>query len=877
MLKRETLTADEGLMGTSVPLELAIPEGVDVSTLDIKLPSGKLVKCDEEPIHTPGAIQDFGVLFVIDRNYKIRQISQNTESILGICYDHLLGTSVLDLVKDSSSRSVFVQQCRKVSGEPANGDPHVFTLMLTLPTTKPGSSTPDHQVPFYAALHKIAVPAHMDKPEDFMFICELELCNDQLHPLDPSPQLEHQDRHEPEFSRWDEDAEMGFEEPGALNFLSVMTQLSNRLGKASRIEELVQLLSRIFLKITGFDRVLIYQFDEEWNGDVLSESRNESVTTESFYDLHFPATDLPSQARELYKLDKCRCLYDRLAPTAKIVMTQDLKDAPPLDMSCAFLRALSPIHLKYLENMGVRSIMSIPLMNMGQLWGLISCHAYRPKRVTFLARSFFRNTSEMISSYIEKLWLVKRLEERTLIQKVTAETPSDEEVTRYAPAREQHLLTSFDADYAVICIDGTPALPDTSDCLTEIQALIEYIQSKNWDKITHSRSILEDFPDYTAAKRIAGFLHIPFTPHDKDFVTLLRYEQVEYVKWGGNPHEKHVVQHPYEKNKLRLEPRNSFKLWQEAVRGKSKRWTEGQLEMAGILQLLYIRFITVFRAMHSAMEKSRLKNVLLRNASHEDEGRDENFLALSAVRRQLTATLNNLESALHRRPDDVVAAKYLTRSQDAGKSLLWTIDDLLNLAQVQDDAMILRKEPFPIQETIRNVAQMFEIDAAQRNLEFFVLGESALPKIVIGDRGRFRQILTNLCSNALKYTSRGHVRVDCAVLEKKKGSVVCQIAVADTGVGIPNDKMAIIFQSFEQVDVNRRAERQGFGLGLAIVSSIIQAMHGELKVESELNKGSRFTVILEFELPPEMVPLPEGAIEEAMSKYTPTASSSSSH
>ncbi|KAG9615566.1 hypothetical protein KCU64_g23554, partial [Aureobasidium melanogenum] len=172
---------------------------------------------------------------------------------------------------------------------------------------------------------------------------------------------------------------------------------------------------------------MVYQFDSQWNGRVVTELVDPRATKDLYKGLNFPASDIPKQARELYKINKVRMLYDRDHETARLVCrtVQDLEK--PLDLTYSYLRAMSPIHIKYLANMAVRSSMSISINAFDELWGLISCHAYGSKgtRVSFPIRKMCRLVGETASRNIERLSYASRLHARKLINTVpTSKNPS---------------------------------------------------------------------------------------------------------------------------------------------------------------------------------------------------------------------------------------------------------------------------------------------------------------------------------------------------------------------------------------------------------------------------------------------------------------------
>merc|ERR1711881_55362 len=184
---------------------------------------------------------------------------------------------------------------------------------------------------------------------------------------------------------------------------NIMSQVQEQLASAVNLDSFLKVLVGVVKELTGFHRVMIYQFDNAFNGRVVTELVDPRATKDLYHGLHFPASDIPKQARDLYKINKVRMLYDRDQETARLVCKtiQDLET--PLDLTYSYLRAMSPIHIKYLANMAVRSSMSISINAFGELWGLISCHSYgaRGMRVAFPIRKMCRLVGDNACRNIE--------------------------------------------------------------------------------------------------------------------------------------------------------------------------------------------------------------------------------------------------------------------------------------------------------------------------------------------------------------------------------------------------------------------------------------------------------------------------------------------
>jgi len=219
-----------------------------------------------------------------------------------------------------------------------------------------------------------------------------------------------------------------------MDVFAVLGQINEQLGSATDLEQFLKVCVGVVQDLCRFHRVLLYQFDENYNGQVVAELVEWGKTTDLFKGLMFPASDIPAQARHLYAINKVRLLYDRSQTTARMVLRSKADLDHPLDMTHCYLRAMSPIHIKCecyqiagkserakiadLQNMNVRSSMSVSIMAFGQLWGLIACHGYghHGMRVSFPVRQMMRLLSDSISKNIERLSYAQRLHTRKLVR-----------------------------------------------------------------------------------------------------------------------------------------------------------------------------------------------------------------------------------------------------------------------------------------------------------------------------------------------------------------------------------------------------------------------------------------------------------------------------
>lgn len=518
-----------------------------------------LQRCEDEPIHIPGAIQSFGLLVVLreegDGKLSVRVVSENSKRIIGYAPKQLFALeSFCDIFSDDQADNLLdhLEFIKDADSDPASDGPAVFTLSVRSPASK-------RSLKMWCAMH-------INPKSPDMIICEFELENDPEFPLIPHDEFVPDN---PESTLQsnptaDELAEStsNLSKPlrvlrsarrkngdaAAMEVFNILSQVQEQLAAAPSLEAFLKILVGVVKELTGFHRVMVYQFDTEWNGRVVTELVDPRATKDLYKGLNFPASDIPKQARDLYKINKVRLLYDRDHETARLVCRtmEDLED--PIDMSYAYLRAMSPIHIKYLANMAVRSSMSISINAFSELWGLISCHSYGPKgmRVSFPIRKMCRLIGDSASRNIERLSYASRLQARKLINTL----PTAKNSSGYIIASSEDLLALFSADYGLLSIRDEIKILGNLGPTQEALALVEYLRLRKPISVFTSQDIRFDFPDlrYEPGFRvIAGLLLVPLSAGGDDFIvrllpqpftpilTLLRYffARVNFVKLSG--------------------------------------------------------------------------------------------------------------------------------------------------------------------------------------------------------------------------------------------------------------------------------------------------------------------------------------------------------
>ena len=821
-----------------------------------------LQRCEDEPIHIPGAIQGFGMLLALqeeaDGKLIVRVVSENSKRLMGYTPRQLFALeSFTDILSEDQADNMLdhIDFIRDEEADVATNGPEVFTVAIRSPQRRSRK--------FWCAMH-------ISQANPDLIICEFELEDDQEYPLvppnDATPEPpEDTLSSEPtpeEFTESTQNTSRPLRvlrsarkrkgEAAAMEVFNIMSQVQEQLAAAPNLEKFLKVLVGVVKELTGFHRVMIYQFDQSWNGRVVTELVDPRATKDLYKGLNFPASDIPKQARDLYKINKVRLLYDRDQETARLVCraTEDLEN--PLDLTYGYLRAMSPIHLKYLGNMAVRSSMSISINAFEELWGLIACHSYgsRGMRVAFPIRKMCRLIGDSASRNIERLSYASRLQARKLINTV----PTQHNPSGYIIASSEDLLKLFDADFGLLSIRDETKILGVLEQSQEALAMLEYLRMRKITSVTSSQDIRDDFPDLRyppGFQVVAGLLLVPLSVSGNDFIIFFRKGQLKEVRWAGNPYEKFVK----EGTEGYLEPRKSFKTWSETVVGKCKEWSEEEIETAAVLCLVYGKFIEVWRQKEAALQNSQLTKLLLANSAHE-------------VRTPLNAIINYLEIALEGAIDSETREN-LAKSHSASKSLIYVINDLLDLTKTEEGVELIKGEAFDLRATLREATDMFRGDARRKQLVYEVVEAPELPESVIGDQRKIRQCISNVTANAFQNTTEGGIKVEMRVFSRRDDHVDIEVIIEDTGAGMNSKKLDALFRELEQVqsvesdamveetlapstkalpESNNESKRT-LGLGLAIVARIIRNIEGQLRLKSEEGKGSRFVLVLPFDLP----------------------------
>ncbi len=382
---------------------------------------------------------------------------------------------------------------------------------------------------------------------------------------------------------------------------------------ADSIRTLCDETARLFRALTGYDRVMIYRFDDAGHGEVLSEEKK--ATLEAFLGNRYPASDIPQMARRLYERNRVRVLVDVEYQPVPLVPVLSPLSGTDLDMSLCFLRSMSPIHIQYLKNMGVSATLVISLMVGGRLWGLVSCHHYEPRFIELELRAVCELLSEVVGTRIATLesfaqsqaeLAVRRIEQRMI--EATSKN-GDWRTALFDPSNS--ILKPVGATGAALLLDNHVLTAGEVPATKELREIGRWLETKGLQKsgssgLFSTTSFTLDEPAFASLVGVAsGLMATRISNMPGDYLIWFRPEQVRTVTWGGNPFKPFVVGN----DPSDLSPRRSFAQWHQVVEATSQPWTTAVLTTARLIGETVTDVVTQFRSVAMLIAQNQLELV----------------------------------------------------------------------------------------------------------------------------------------------------------------------------------------------------------------------------------------------------------------------------
>ncbi|MCT8268120.1 GAF domain-containing protein [Afifella sp. JA880] len=491
-----------------------------------------LTNCDREPIHLLGAVQPFGFLVAVSRSsWVVTRVSRNAAEWLGRPGEELVGLPI---------DQVFLGQA-------------VHTIRNNLQGAVMGETV--------ARAFGVTVT-------EAGLVCDMavHLSGDEVVV----------------------ECERSVAEPAA-NAAAMVRGMVARLQRTDDLRNFYRIAAREMQALTGFDRVMIYRFDHDGSGEVIAESARSGIG--SFLGLHYPSTDIPRQARILYEKNWLRIIPDISAEPSPVEPALD-RNGEPLDLSMSILRSVSPIHIEYLQNMGVDASMSVSILREGRLWGLFACHHYAPHHVTFERRTAAELFGQMFSLLVEnrERQTEAEYEERSsklhnqLVAVMATEATRFESIVDHLDEIADLLV----CDGIGLWVEGRATLRGLTPNEDDFAGLAGYLRDRGVNAVCAEHEIGAKYePARRFSDRAAGMLVVPLSRQPGDYLVFFRKEVTRSVNWAGNP-EKPVSVGPLG---ARLTPRKSFEMWKETVSGQSMPWSPVEERIAEGLRVSLLEVI----------------------------------------------------------------------------------------------------------------------------------------------------------------------------------------------------------------------------------------------------------------------------------------------
>ena len=657
-----------------------------------------------------------------------------------------------------------------------------------------------------------------------------------------------------------------------LGYGGLLHRITSRIRQSLELQEI---LSATVAEIRSFlqtDRVKVYRFHPDGSGQVIAESITHNRLP-SLVGLNFPAGDIPPQAREMFVKGRQRSIID--VPAQTILLSRS--DAPLLagDLTVEdlhlhqhpiediFQRPVDPCHVDYLTAMGVQSSLVVPILHQEQLWGLLVSHHSQPRAFREEELQLVQLVANQLSIAIAQSQLLSQTREQvrqeTIINQITTLLHSprhQQEILQLVLSRivqavlasgGRLYLTATDKSSHAVYTYGTqpelseqekPALLEECSFWQQLmQSEAEYSQSDNGLSLKvipdiYKEPQLESLMGAFQPTHIRGMLVMPlyYGQESLGCLSIFRNSVTIETLWAGY----------WDQDERQQQPRKSFEMWREIKQSQPPEWTSEDIELIESLSIHLAMALMQHRLYQ--LEKRNLELEVARAIAEESSRLKSNFLASTSheLRTPLASTLNCLQivrKGFYK--NETEFNKYIQLAEQSTKSVVTLINDVLDIAKIEAGRVTVDLQPVSLQLLLQELSDLFSLESQRKNVA--LITESEIDSIY-ADKGKLRQVLINLLSNAFKFTETGEVRIK---VTKPKDKPVVEITVADTGVGIEMNQRELLFEPFVQEDGSIKRRYGGTGLGLAICQRLVELMGGKIVLDSPgKNQGTtvRFTL-----------------------------------
>jgi len=741
-----------------------------------------ITNCEAEPIHIPGSIQPFGYLLALNKtDHTIQYCSENCTTLFNKPLNQILGQPLSDFFKQEDADSFAAYSVKTEEAE----KPFAFTV-----------GNQSYHVTAFSTKENMVM---------------------EFEPFSPK----------------------------GLEMTDLFFQ-TKRFAYSTEIADNLQMLCQDVAdetrKITGYDRVMIYRFDKDYNGQVFAESRIDSM--EPFLGLYYPETDIPVQARELFLLNRIRMIANVHLPNVPLYALDENANNKSLELSLSTLRSSSPLHIQYLINMGVGATFTIALINHGKLWGLIACHHYAPKHIPYHVRLAAHLQGIFLSSQIDVRQVADEFELVKEIEKKLDDLHKIMAGSEQSLAEEQTLIqlkNLLNADAVVIAYKETFYKHGLLPPDEKLNDLMNWLDTSIDNGVFQTSRLADSYPQAAGlGSQVAGVIYLPIGKQTKNGIAWIRQEVEKTVNWGGNPSKSMNI----DLENRSLSPRKSFALWKEAVKGQSAPWKKPEIKAASVI-CSYIQH--QFHLADMQAEELRYLNLNDKLKIANEELFNMNWISTHDLKEPLRKIQMFASVILQKQteiPEWIITN--VLRMQSSAARMQNLIDSMLSYTKIINeekqlvniDLNILLKE---IQSELKE-----SIEDKGGSLQW-----KNLP-VIQGTTFLIKQLFENLINNSLKFTKEGRpsaVIISSHLVDKKAMQHIMpnseqdyyKITVADNGVGFNPAYKKDLFKMFQRF---HGQQYNGTGIGLSICQKIVEAHKGFIEADAEEGKGATFTIYL---------------------------------
>lgn len=727
------------------------------------------VECHEEPIHIPGYIQSFGYLIGIDaKSYTITFFSRNISDVFDI------------------------ENAEQLFDKKITDFPESFQGII--------------ESEIYASLDRFT------RRKNETYFDKIIIKDKEYH-----------------FSvfRNDDHIFLEFEEV----IINPNKRISNKYDNFYFIDDAQEIWDQLLgtlSKIIDYDRLMVYKFMMDGSGKVIAEKRKDN--TDSYLGLHYPETDIPRQARELYLKKRKRIFSNVHSETVPILSR--IKDS--IDLTFTASRGMSPIHGQYIKNSGASSSFSVSIIIDNHLWGLVTCQNTEPKHIDLEDRVqagiFTALASNAYSSFKSKKELNYRLELNERSSQLKAEFLKQNSLFDSLVQNKAEIKELPEADGLAIAFDEYIVTEGTAPQRDVLDKIIEWANENVKENIYVSRSFLKDHGDELGLDESTAGIIIYFIERSKNEMLIwFRKEFDEHINWAGSPEKKIEVFVQNGEEKQMVSPRTSFQLFTENIKGNSKRWNSGNISAVHavrdvILETSHKQY-TVIKRLNDELKKVNEELDSFSYTISHDLGTPLTVMKLNAQ-----MLLNNLTDG----------------SEKSRHKINTIIEEIDSMAEMMHDVLQLSRAKYSeIQlEGIKTDTMIHKI-SENAKITFESPGSEIIIREcpdVLADKTMLHQVFLNIINNAVKYSS--HNEQPKVEIEGTEDGQTIIYRISDNGIGIPEEEKHKMFKIFNRLDNAKKFK--GNGVGLSIVHRIMKRIGGDVTYESS-EKGTSF--ILTFKKP----------------------------